>query len=155
MDASQTPSPSLHRTFQQTIQITPADIDELDHVNNGTYVRWVQEVAVAHSSAVGFDYPAYRAIGGVFVLRRHEIDYLRSLQFGDDVVATTWIDAVKGAQCDRLMEFRSSSKGAVVAKSRTLWVFMSFERQRPVRIPEDIRVAFGFPGAQDSAHPTA
>lgn len=145
--------PSETPTFQQIIHIAPTDIDELDHVNNGTYVRWVQEVAVAHSAAVGFDYATYRAIGGVFVLRRHEIDYLRSLQLGDTVEATTWIQDVKGVQCDRMMEFRSN--GVVVAKSRTLWVFMSFERQRPVRIPHDIRVAFGFAAAQDSAHPPA
>lgn len=140
---------NLHRTFRQTLQIVPADIDELNHVNNRTYVRWVEEVAVAHSSAVGFDYAAYRAIGGVFVVRRHEIDYLRSLQFGDPVEATTWIQDVKGVQCDRMIEFRTGD--VVVAKSRTLWVFMSFERQRPVRIPEPIRIAFGFQTAQESA----
>ena len=121
-------------------------------MNNVAYVRWVQEVAVAHSAAVGFDYAAYRAIGGVFVLRRHEIDYLRSLKLGEAVEAVTWIEGVKGAQCDRVIEFRSiDSGGAVVARSRTLWVFMSFERQRPVRIPHDIRVAFGYPTAQESA----
>lgn len=136
-------------TFRQSIVIAASDIDELEHVNNVAYVRWVQDVAVAHSTAVGFDYAAYRAIGGVFVLRRHEIDYLRSLKLGEAVEAVTWIEGVKGVQCDRIIEFRSlDDGGAVVAKSRTLWVFMSFERQRPVRIPHDIRVAFGHPTAQ-------
>ena len=129
--------------------MTEADIDELEHVNNIAYVRWVQEIAVAHSSALGFDFAGYRQIGGVFVLRRHEIDYLRSLVLGDVVEATTWIEDVKGVQCDRIVEFRAGD--VVVARSRTRWVFMSFERQRPVRIPQDIRVAFGHEGAQEPA----
>ena len=135
--------------FRLPFSVPESDIDVLGHASNIAYVRWVQDVAVAHSNAVGLTWEAYQALGAVFVVRRHEIDYLRSLQFGDPVEATTWIQDVKGVQCDRMIEFRTGD--VVVAKSRTLWVFMSFERQRPVRIPEPIRIAFGFPTAQESA----
>jgi len=30
-------------------RVEPSDVDELQHVNNLVYLRWVQEVALAHS----------------------------------------------------------------------------------------------------------
>ena len=38
--------------FELPIRVEHADIDELGHVNNVTYVRWVQDAAVAHWTAV-------------------------------------------------------------------------------------------------------
>ena len=34
--------------FELTIPVEPAEIEEIGHVNNVAYLRWVQEVAVAH-----------------------------------------------------------------------------------------------------------
>ena len=37
--------------FELPRAITPDDIDELGHVNNVVYLRWVQDVAIAHWSS--------------------------------------------------------------------------------------------------------
>jgi acyl-CoA thioester hydrolase len=34
--------------FEKDIDIVEADIDMLGHVNNVVYLRWVQEMAIAH-----------------------------------------------------------------------------------------------------------
>lgn len=34
--------------FEIEIVVVPEDIDDLGHVNNVVYLRWVQEVAIAH-----------------------------------------------------------------------------------------------------------
>ncbi len=39
---------SSRERFEIDIQVTPADIDRLGHVNNVVYLRWVQDAAVAH-----------------------------------------------------------------------------------------------------------
>ena len=38
--------------FTQTFTARPADIDELGHVNNAVWVKWVQDIAVAHWQAI-------------------------------------------------------------------------------------------------------
>ena len=38
--------------FEKRITAQPADIDELGHVNNAAWVRWIQDMATAHWSAV-------------------------------------------------------------------------------------------------------
>ena len=39
-------------SFEISIAVLPSDIDGLGHVNNVVYVRWVQDVAVAHWNAL-------------------------------------------------------------------------------------------------------
>ncbi|HPW63949.1 MAG TPA: thioesterase, partial [Cyclobacteriaceae bacterium] len=36
------------KDFSINIIVQPTDIDDMAHVNNVVYVRWVQEVAAAH-----------------------------------------------------------------------------------------------------------
>ena len=79
--------------FRLEVVAEPGDIDRLGHVSNITYVRWIQEVAEAHSASVGWDHAAYVRLGAVFVVRRHEIDYRASALAGDRVVLTTWAGA--------------------------------------------------------------
>ena len=38
-----------------------ADIDELGHVSNLVYVRWVLDVAMGHSRSLGWDHAQYFA----------------------------------------------------------------------------------------------
>ena len=38
--------------FTRTITAAAEDIDELGHVNNAVWVRWIQDIAVAHWDAV-------------------------------------------------------------------------------------------------------
>src|SRR4051812_30472599 len=91
--------------FQHSIDVVDAEIDELGHASNIAYVRWIQDVAVAHSAAVGLSFAAYRSMGGVFFIRRHEIDYLRPALRGDRLEVRTWIDSVFAAKCVRGTEF--------------------------------------------------
>jgi|GEM_PF-4834250 len=35
-------------TFLHRIEITPGDIDDMDHVNNAVYLRWAQETVVLY-----------------------------------------------------------------------------------------------------------
>src|SRR5580704_17575495 len=129
-----------------TFDVTAEDIDPLGHVNNISYVRWIQDVAVAHSSAVGLDFASYGRMGGIFVVRRHEIDYLRPVLRGESVEACTWVGSVTAAKCIRHTELlRRGQHGAfdLVAKAHTVWGFVDVKTGRPTRIPADVKVAFG------------
>jgi acyl-CoA thioester hydrolase len=126
--------------FTMTITAIDADIDELRHVSNLVYLRWVLDVATAHSAALGWGHPEYRALGGVFVVRRHEIDYLAQVTAGQEVIAATWVESWKAASCVRRTEI---SRGEhVVARAATTWAFVSLASGRPQRIPEQLVALF-------------
>ncbi|RMH39117.1 MAG: acyl-CoA thioesterase [Deltaproteobacteria bacterium] len=118
----------------------PSDVDELGHISNLVYVRWVLDVARAHSDAVGWTHDAYRRLGAVWVVRRHEIDYLRPVRAGDRVQLATWVDAWRGASSIRRTSIRAGDVEA--ARASTLWAFVSFDSGRPVRIPDRLKVDF-------------
>jgi acyl-CoA thioester hydrolase len=129
-------------TFQLDLVVREEDIDPLGHASNIAFVRWIQETAIAHSTAVGFDLDAYQKLGAVFVVVRHEIDYLRPALRGDDVEARTWLSNVMAAKCLRFTELVRKRDGLMLARSLTTWAFVNFDNGRPKRIAEGVRRAF-------------
>jgi acyl-CoA thioester hydrolase len=123
------------------MQITAGerDIDELGHVSNLVYVRWILDVATEHSRAAGWDFPEYRELGAVFVVRRHEVDYIAQVTLGQTLVATTWVDPWRPASCIRRTELVRGD--TIVARGATTWALISLAG-RPQRIPDHLRAAF-------------
>lgn len=122
---------------------TVADIDELGHVSNQVYLRWVLDVAVAHSNSVGWDATRYRTFGASFVVRRHELDYLAPVVEGEALSLQTWVETWKQASCIRRTEILRGDKA--VLRAATTWAFMSLTSGRPMRIPDDIHALFATP----------
>ncbi len=121
---------------------SPDEIDELNHVSNLVYLRWVLRAAQSHSAAVGYDYPAYRQLGAVFVVRRHEIDYLAPAYAGDRITITTWIESWRGASSVRRTNLSRDPDGALLARASTLWALVSTDGGRPKRISPELIEAF-------------
>jgi acyl-CoA thioester hydrolase len=127
------------KDFSLTITPTPADIDELGHVNNAVWVRWLQDVATAHWDAVARaeDKAAY-----IWVVVRHEIDYLGNVGPGAAVAARTWIsDAPKGARFDRNVEFTDTA-GKIVVRAKTTWALIDKASGRIARVRNEIAAPF-------------
>jgi acyl-CoA thioester hydrolase len=139
--------------FEHVIEVGAGDIDMLGHASNIAFLRWIQDSAILHSTAMGLDVEDYRRIGAFFVVRRHEVDYLRPVLRGESLRLRTWIDAVAAAKCERVTEIVRVSAGDIIAKARTTWGFVESTTGRPTRIPDDIRVAFGFAPRKTSTPP--
>ena len=125
--------------FELQITAAPEDIDELGHVNNAAWVRWIQDVATEHWMAISD--PAH-VDAYVWVVVRHEIDYLRSVGPGETVIARTWVgEAPKGARFDRHMEFVGAD-GKPRVKARTTWAIIDKASGRPIRVPPEVAAPF-------------
>jgi acyl-CoA thioester hydrolase len=129
-------------TFRLDLAVADGDIDVLGHASNIAFVRWIQDVAVAHSTAVGLGLAAYRRLGAAFVVVRHEIDYLRPALRGEALEARTWISSVMAAKCLRATELVRKADGEVLARGQTTWGYIEMATGRPRRIPDEVRAAF-------------
>jgi acyl-CoA thioester hydrolase len=116
----------VHDRFRLAITADDADIDELGHVSNLVYLRWVLDAATAHSAALGWTYAKYRELGAVFVVRRHEIDYVAPVLAGEQLVATTWLASWKQASCVRATELLRGDR--IVARAATTCIRIDDER---------------------------
>lgn len=122
-----------------TVVVRPDDIDELHHVNNLVYLRWVQDVAIAHWRAAA-SAEAQREVA--WVALRHEIDYLRAAVLGDTVVVRTWVGTASRLAFERHTEIVRQSDGRVLARARTLWCPVSTRTGRPTRVSAEVRAGF-------------
>lgn len=135
---------TVSNEFTHEIVVNDAHIDRFGHANNVAFVQWIQDVAEAHSTAVGFPVAAYERMGAAFIVRRHEVEYLRPAMLGERLAIRTWIPDAKAASCTRGTEMTSLKSGQVLAKSSTTWVYAVLATLRLQRIPDDVRIAFGF-----------
>lgn len=127
---------SADAPFELARRVGPDDIDELRHVNNVVYVRWMQDVAVAHWDALAP--PAVRDTLA-WVARRHEIDYLQPARLDDEVVLRTWVGHAEGLTFERFIEVWRPSDAKYLLRARTLWVPIDRRTGRPTRVPADVR----------------
>ena len=132
-----TDSPAI--SFERSVAISAADIDELGHVNNVVYVRWVQDIATAHWSAAASPQQQQQV---AWVLLRHEIDYKHAAMPEDAITASTWVGAADAVRFERFVEILRSNDRKVLARSRTLWCPINRATGRIIRVDNDLRAAF-------------
>ena len=128
--------PAPPDAFALEVRVTGADLDEQRHVNNVVYLRWVQEVAIAHWEALSS--PEQRA-KLAWVARRHEIDYLAPGVLGDELALRTWVGPAEGLAFERLTEILRPRDGKVLARARTLWIPVDAATGRPRRVDAAVR----------------
>ena len=125
--------------FSKTITAQPDDIDELGHVNNAVWVRWIQDVAVSHWAAVA---PPEHRDAYIWVVTRQEIDYRGNVNAGETVTGETWVpDPPKGARFDRHMRF-TGADGRVKVEAVSTWAMLDRATGRLVRVRPAIAAPF-------------
>jgi acyl-CoA thioester hydrolase len=125
--------------FKHPITISPSDIDEMGHVNNVVYLRWVQDVAEAHWKNAA---PEELRSKYAWVVLRHEIDYKSPAVLNDLLIGTTWVDLPDGARSTRHVEIFNQTTNKLSAKARTTWCLLSASTLRPKRVETDITDIF-------------
>lgn len=123
--------------------IAPSEaIDVNGHVNNLEYLRWMQEIATAHSAAQGWDLARYRATRSSWVIRSHAIEYLRPAFVNNELIIATWIADFAEQMSPRKYLFLRAEDRKILARAETLWVYVDASTGRPARIPDEFRDAF-------------
>lgn len=131
---------SLETAFRLTFSPRPDDFDELGHVNNAVYLRWAQEIAVAHWRTAASEELKRRWL---WVVLRHEIDYRDPILPGDAVEGRTWLGAADGARFDRFVDIRKPGAARPSAAVKSTWVMIDAQSRKPKRVGDAIFEAFG------------
>jgi acyl-CoA thioester hydrolase len=133
--------PSTER-FVIPITAGPDDIDELGHVNNVVYVRWVQEIATAHWQAVA---TVEQQADLAWVVARHEIDYKHPAMLGEPLLGRTWVGSAVARAFERHTEIVRERDGRLLARARTLWCPISRATGRVITVGDAVRDRFSVP----------
>ena len=117
--------------YTLALRVPDTDIDRQGHVNNVAFVRYIQDVAVAHWTAVAPD--AVRA-AFTWVVRRHELEYLRPAFPGEELLLRTWVGEPSGATWERFTEVLRAGEDRPLVTARTVWVLLDAASGRPRRV---------------------
>jgi acyl-CoA thioester hydrolase len=123
----------MENVFKLTITVSSEDIDVLQHVNNLVYVKWMDKIATTHWDFLTKENPLPQYI---WVVMRHEIDYLKQATIGDEIVVKTWVGETRGITSVRFMEFYKND--ILLVKAKTTWVMLNADTYKPARIREDV-----------------
>ena len=119
--------------FELKIKVSSEDIDTLDHVNNLVYVKWMDKIATTHWAYLTKENPLPQY---VWVVMRHEIDYLKQATLGDEITVKTWVGETKGITSVRFMEFYKNK--TLLVKAKTTWVMLDAKTHKSTRIRENV-----------------
>jgi len=123
--------------FESDLIIERADIDEQGHVNNISFVRYVQEVAVGHWFHVT---TREQQETFAWVMLRHEIDYKKQGFEGESITVSTWVSNWTAVTCERQVEIYRGPD--LLVRSKTIWCLLDRETSKPKRIPAELKALF-------------
>src|SRR5262249_50558295 len=99
-------------TYHHFHVVQGVEIDGQGHANNVAFVDWMQDAAVAHSTAQGWPLKRYREHGWSWVVRTHHIDYRRPAFAGDEIIVRTWVATMEKFASRRRFEiYRRTGTG--------------------------------------------
>ncbi len=130
-------APNDKVSYRHSLKVEAQHIDNLNHVNNTVYLEWVQEVAYLHWDVLA---PKEIKEATVWMVLRHEIDYLRQAYLNDDITIYTWIDESAGVKSTRIVHIYRDDQ--LLAKSKTTFCLLDKQSQKPKRISQEILALF-------------
>ena len=119
-------------------KVTKEDLDDLDHVNNVVYVKWIQEVSKKHWEKVAQKISTKY----IWVVRRHDITYLDAAKLNDEITLNTRILDSKGPISFRQVQMINNKTQKTVVKSITEWCLLNSQTLKPIRVPKTIEDSF-------------
>ena len=129
------------------VGIDPADIDLMGHVNNASYLKWVQEAVVSHWQRLA---PPDAVAAHLWVALKHEITYRKPTFLGDDVIATVLLEKVQGARA--FYETIIKRGDEVLAEIKSSWCSLDAKTLRPARLAAHVVERF-FPQDANDREP--
>jgi acyl-CoA thioester hydrolase len=139
----------VHAIFEHQRIVSPDEIDDLGHVGNVEYIRWMQEAAIAHSSANGWSLERYQDCGFSWVARSHFIEYRQPAYELDEIAVYTWVANLKGIASLRKYKIVRKTDGTVLAVAETKWVFIDLQSKRPRRVPPEVAADYAIVGEEE------
>jgi acyl-CoA thioester hydrolase len=124
--------------------VDSSDIDELGHVNNAAYVRWLERCAWRHSESLGLGVAEYKTLDRAMVVLRHEIDYLAAAYLHDEVMVATWIVASDNKlRLTRHFQIMRPKDQATLLRARSNFVCIELSSGKARRMPEIFIQTYG------------
>jgi acyl-CoA thioester hydrolase len=119
----------------ERIAIRWGDMDAMGHVNNTVYFRYMEQARIGWFDALVPEQEAWKSTG--IVIANASCNFKRPINYPGLVEVRVSVGAPGGSSVPTYYEMMVED--ALYADGAATVVFIDMEKQKPVRIPEDIR----------------
>ncbi|MDX1351909.1 MAG: acyl-CoA thioesterase [Thiomicrorhabdus sp.] len=118
--------------------VTDDDLDFLGHVNNKSYLAWMEQVAWQHAKSVGITHEKQRQLNRIMAVYENCMQYHASCYLGDELLIATWVGKQKGC-CLRQRHFQiiRQSDQKTVFTAQATYVCIDLTDHKPKKIPKE------------------
>jgi len=128
----------MNPQYQKIILVEKDHIDNLNHVNNVIYLKWVQEIAAEHWNLKA---PDLLKESYVWVVSSHFITYKKPCFLNDLLTINTHVlNDTKGALWGRSVWFKRGEE--ITTKAETQWCLIDKNSGKPTRLNSAILSVF-------------
>lgn len=132
-----TPPPPPPGAYHWTRTVEWRDLDTAQHVNNATYLNYMEECAFRAAASFGWSLEWMAEHHLAIVARKHRILYENQAKTGDTLRVTTYLDEVKRSTAIRHFTIvRPEADGTYtpITRARSLFVFINTGTGMPMRL---------------------
>lgn len=105
----------------------------MGHVNNASYLKWVQDAVISHWRRMA---PTEAIASHAWVALKHEITYRKPAFLDDEVIATVLLEKVHGARAFYETIIRRGEE--VLAEVKSSWCCIDAKTLRPARLAREV-----------------
>lgn len=111
------------------------DIDPEQHVNNATYLNYMEEAGFKAALAFGWSAKRMQNEGFAIVARQVRVEYRQQAALGDSLVISTYLSDLRRASATRHYLITRADDGGLIAQARALWIFVNLNTAGIMRLP--------------------
>ena len=125
----------------KNIRIYYEDTDAGGIVYHANYLNFAERARTEFLRDIGFENSIlHREEGLIFVVRKIDIEYLKTAKLDDYLQVKTTISELKNSSF--IMHQRTFRDNELIADMHVVLVCIDADKHRPVRLPENIKDAF-------------
>lgn len=125
--------------------------EEIPHVNNAEYVRWIDRTAELATDAVGLTREMLLEAKRMWFVARHEIDYRAESFKGDELVIATWISDYSRIRATRRTLIHRPADEKIILDASTSWAYVNLETRKLARMEQDVMDRFPVAETEDNS----
>ena len=132
---------SAPSAFSQEFRVRYEECGTSGEIRASVYLRYLQELAFAHSAALGYPLTWYETNRLFWLVRRVQLELHAPARYGDALTGTTQVVGMRRILARRRNTIRRTADGAPLATVVVDWIF-THDGVATARIPADFVAAF-------------
>ena len=137
-----TPPSPPEEVFSTIVKVRWSDIDIMEHVNNATYIDYMNECTMRMLASYGYSWSRIKSDGIGMYARKLRIKYHQPALLDDELEFSTWAYNMRRSTGIRYYDIHRASDNFRIAEIVTHAVWVDLSTGRPMRIPMHLLETF-------------